>query len=285
MSASSSATIRPAVNAGRFYPSDPDELSLIVNGYLDEVPEDQILPHPPKALIVPHAGYPYSGPVAAYAYAQIRRRGIRRAIVIGPSHYRQLHGIGVYDGTAFATPLGIIAIDRSFNHALSTLVPTTALSVADEHVEHSVEVQMPFLKVALDEFQIVPLLMRHHTEEEISALSDALSELLRGDFSSPDTVIIASSDLYHGYSQTESREQDTRLETLVRAYDTEALNQAFAAQECMACGAAPILAAMEAARQLGASNVHVLARTNSAEVTHAARGGGYIVGYMAAAII
>jgi AmmeMemoRadiSam system protein B len=191
----------PAV-AGMFYPDDPRALRAAVAGYLDAVTADGTVP---KAIIAPHAGYVYSGPVAAAAYARLRRaRGaIRRVILLGPSHRVGFAGLALPDADYFDTPLGRIAIDRDALKNLSTLPQVQVLDAAHAR-EHSLEVQLPFLQEVLGEFLLVPLVVGDASPEEVGEVIERL-------WGGPETLIVVSSDLshYHDYATAQKLDRAT----------------------------------------------------------------------------
>ena len=155
--------VRQAGVAGSFYPSDPKELATTVDGFLAHarVPaqKGQIV-----ALVAPHAGYQFSGAVAAYSYALLKGRPTHRVVVIAPSHYESFSFASVYEGDAYATPLGTIAVDKEFARKLARSSPEIKLSSRghapyQDGVEHALEVQLPFLQRTLPDFELVPIVM------------------------------------------------------------------------------------------------------------------------------
>src|ERR1017187_4996713 len=178
----------PAV-AGRFYPGDPVALRKLITDLLAQVP---LATGPaPKALIAPHAGYLYSGPIAASAYAQLipARDQIKRIVLFGPSHYVSLDGLATTSAEAFATPLGIVPVDVEAVREVRLLPQVRELDAAHAQ-EHSLEVQLPFLQCILGDFTLVPLAVGAATPEEISQVLDALWDV-------PETRFVISSDLSH----------------------------------------------------------------------------------------
>jgi AmmeMemoRadiSam system protein B len=190
-------SVRPAAVAGFFYPADPRELRDEVARYLDSASNDSLRTpgEAPKALIVPHAGYIYSGRVAAAAYAAIaaRRDTIRRVVLLGPSHRVYLHGIAVPRSDAFATPLGEIPVDAKRRHKL--IASGEVMSADAPHAqEHSLEVQLPFLQMLLGEFELLPLVAGAAEPGHVAAVLDAV-------WGDEETLVLISSDLshYHTY--------------------------------------------------------------------------------------
>src|SRR5690348_7422791 len=184
---------RPAAVAGSFYPADRNELQTTVDKLLAQAPAASLQGRI-WAIVAPHAGYPYSGAVAAQAYAQLKGRHYRRVVVIAPSHYEEFSFASIYDGDFYSTPLGRIAVDKEFAAKLAAADPRLQLSSrghlpAGDRGEHALEVQLPFLQRALGEFQLVPIVMGEQNYEISRALGVALAQAIR----SPDTLIVASS--------------------------------------------------------------------------------------------
>lgn len=272
--------VRPAAVAGSFYPADPAELSKAVDGFLANAKTAAI--KEPLALVVPHAGYPYSGSVAAYSYALLRGRKISRVVVIAPSHYDAFPFSSVYDGDAYSTPLGRIPIDKDFAARLakrrSIKLSSRGHLSSGGQGEHAIEVQLPFLQRVLGEFSLVPIVMGDQSYDASRELGVALAKLLKGDSS---TVIIASSDLshYHAYDQAVSLDRKT-LQS-VEAWDYLTMSRSFRLGIWEACGGGPIIAAMIAAERLGATHADVLKYANSGDVNGDRR---RVVGYSAVAL-
>ena len=207
-----SNSIREPAVAGMFYPADSSELKEMVSGLLSEVREKADLP---KAIIVPHAGYIYSGPVAATAYAQVKplRDKIRRVVLLGPSHRVPLRGIAAPSDDFFATPLGTIPIDRK---AIESLLALPQVGYHDNaHArEHSLEVHLPFLQTILGDFTLVPLVVGQ-TEPELVA--EVLQALWDGD----ETLIVISSDLSHYHEYREAKVLDRTTSAAIEHLDID----------------------------------------------------------------
>src|SRR5664279_944504 len=229
--------VRPAAFAGRFYPSDPVELRKLITDLLADAPATA--GPAPKALIAPHAGYLYSGPIAASAYAQLipARDQIKRIVLFGPSHYVALHGLATTSAEAFATPLGIVPVDAEAVRQVRALPQVKELDEAHAQ-EHSLEVQLPFLQCVLGDFKLVPLAVGDATPEEISQAFDAL-------WGGPETRFVISSDLSH-YQDFQTAQRLDRA----TAKAIEALKPAGIGEE-RACGRMPICGLLQAARQHG----------------------------------
>lgn len=232
-----SASIRPAAVAGYFYPADPRVLQTQIGELLSGAAPLEIA-HEPKALIVPHAGYVYSGAIAAAAYlsAATARSRIRRVVLLGPAHRVPVKGFALPAAQAFATPLGTIGVDR----AAWVRLQARADVVVDDRPhesEHCLEVQLPFLQSTLDAFEIVPLLVGQTSAAQVAAL---LEELWGG----PDTLIVVSSDLSHYHTYDQARAGD-------RAAVDHILHLRAMLDHEQACGATPINGLLLAAARHG----------------------------------
>ncbi|MGZ4788965.1 MAG: AmmeMemoRadiSam system protein B [Terriglobales bacterium] len=274
--------VRPAAVAGTFYPAEAHELEETVDGLLAGA---QVAPVRGQlwAIISPHAGYPYSGAIAAHAYALLKGQKFRRVVVISPSHYESFEFAAIYDGDAYTTPLGQVAVDKSFAAKLAGASPLLKLSgrghtVSDKYREHALEVQLPFLQRTLGDFQLVPIVMGEQSYEVSRALGVALARTI----TAPDTLIVASSDLSHFHNYEEATALDRKPLRALQSWDYFGLSRNLAAGVWEACGGGPIVATMIAAERLGASEAALLKYANTGDVTgdH-----GRVVGYAAAALI
>lgn len=197
---------RPTAVSGFFYPDDPVLLKQSLARYLEAEDGDEPAPPPTgfKAIIVPHAGYDYSGPVAGKVFRQLRQRAdnISRVVLLGPSHRVPLRGMAIPASTRFATPLGPVPLDRS---ALATVagLPEVVVSDRAHAMEHSLEVQLPFLKAVLGDFELVPVVIGLCERESVARV---LEMLWGGD----ETLIVVSSDLSHYHNWDEARIRDNR---------------------------------------------------------------------------
>ncbi len=275
----SSADVRPATQAGLFYPSGETELRRFVRQALDGA-KSFGTDVPPRGLVCPHAGYVFSGQAAAQAYRQIEGMEIERVIVIGPSHHSRFDGASIYDGKAYATPLGKVELDSEL---IAALRDSDSLFICDQDAhlkEHSIEVQLPFLQLALKDFKLVPVLISDQSEENVFEVSEALLGCLE---SQPvaSTMFVASSDLYHGHDYEELQVADHRFEEALGKFEPRLLLREAVAGNCMACGAGPVAAVMDLSRKTGATEARMLMRTNSRDA-NPLPGSSYIVGYAAA---
>jgi len=275
-------TRREPFQAGRFYPADPRELRQTAQQALARATRAD-LPRPVMGLVSPHAGYAFSGATAAWAYKQIEGGPHRRVVVLAPSHYVPLSGASIYWGTAYRTPLGEIPMDEAVVGALRARAPLFD-SVPETHTqEHSLEVQLPFLQVALGEFSLVPILVNGTPDEAWRDVADALFDALNETRAQlgKDTLVVASSDLYHGPSEEACERADAELAGELERFDPENFARRVQRREIQACGAGPIAAMMRLVKRAGGETLKVLRRTNSSR--EYPTGGDYVVGYLAAA--
>lgn len=276
--------IRRHIQAGRFYPEDPAELRQTVEKDLDaaqRLTADAL----PKAVVAPHAGYTFSGPTAAWAYRQVQGRPVSHVVVLAPSHHVSLAGASIFDGDAYSTPLGEIPINREIVEDLWRRSPVFETVPGAHGEEHSLEVQLPFLQVALGEFDLAPIVVSGtpttHSAEIAEHLATALE--VAGARPGDNTLVVASSDLYHGGSDKECERSDADLAAELERLDPEAFERRAASHEIMACGAGPIGISLRVAKRFGAERCQVLHRTSSNK--EFPTGSGYVVGYLAAAAV
>jgi hypothetical protein len=270
--------VRSPVLAGTWYPRDPEVLRRAITGYLSRAnpsgAEGKVV-----AAIVPHAGYLYSGQVAAHSYKLLERASPKIVFLIGPSHRVGFRGISVSQDSGYETPLGVTPVDQGLVKKLFSMNPQVKWVPQADHQEHSLEIQIPFLQTVLKEARIVPILMGDQDLETCSLLAKSLVQILPN---WEDAVILASTDLSHFHADQQARALDGDFIRLVRDFSPEALSKAVASGSCEACGAGPAIAAMLAARELGANRSVILHYANSGEVTADRR---QVVGYLAAAFI
>jgi AmmeMemoRadiSam system protein B len=274
-------TVRPAAVAGSWYPGSAAALTREVDRYLDAAAGG--LRGDIVGLISPHAGLMYSGPVAAHAYQALRTRTFDVAVLLGPSHYLAFDGVAAVDYEAFSTPLGVIRVDRETTDALLAASPLVHVQVAAHTREHSLEMQLPFLRRVLPETAIVPLVMGFQTRETITAVADALAVVLKG----RRALLVASTDLSHYFDARTAQRLDGRVVELIGRFDVEGLLEEFEQYpehergRCVACGGGPALAVLQASRALGARDARVLRYANSGDIS-----GDYaaVVGYLAAVL-
>lgn len=231
--------IRPTAVAGSFYPEHAATLGEQIRDFLATAGSGERRETPPKAVIVPHAGYIYSGPVAASAYRrlELHARPIRRVVLLGPVHRVPVRGLALPDADGFATPLGVVPIDDAAVAALSDLPQVTVSRAAHEH-EHSLEVQLPFLQSVLGAFKLIPLAVGDATAEEVAEVLDRL-------WGGAETLIVVSSDLSHYLSYDEACRTDRHTIDAILALDPGGVTHH------QACGGTPVNGLLRAARTHG----------------------------------
>ncbi len=229
--------IRPPAVAGHFYPADAATLSRQVMAFLAETGEH--VSAPPKALIAPHAGYVYSGPVAAHAYAHISplKDTIKRVILLGPCHRVAVQGLALSSADSFQTPLGLVPIDHSLDDQLKTIDGVETFD-ATHAQEHSLEVHIPFLQVILGEFQLLPMVVGNASPDLVAGVLETL-------WGGPETLIVISSDLSHYLSYDDAKAIDQRTCTAIEELDWNNID------DKQACGRMPVKGLLELAKRKG----------------------------------
>lgn len=237
-----------------FYPADPEELRRTVDGYLQAaLARQDDLTEPPRAIIAPHAGYVYSGPVAASAYARLIpfRDRFRRVVLLGPSHRVPFRGLATSSATHFQTPLGVIPVDRATVEALEARFPQVIRLDEAHALEHSLEVHLPFLQEALDSFVLVPLVVGDATAGEVSEVLESL-------WGDPHTLFVISSDLSHYHDYETARRLDAATARAIEQREPEAIGFE------QACGRIPVTGLLDLARRHDL-HVHTLDLRNSGD--------------------
>lgn len=271
--------VRPAAVAGTWYPGTAGALAQDVDEYLDRA--DVRLPGELRALIAPHAGLMFSGPVGAWSYKAASRHAFEVVFLVGPSHFVGFDGVSIWPDGAFDCPLGHAVIDEAA--AAELLRSPIVQDVPQAHRrEHSLEMQLPFVRRLLPDARIVPMVIGYQRRETIEALADALA-----DTAAPRrALLVASSDLSHYFDAATAASLDARVQRCVEAFDADALLDLFEQYpehergRFVACGGGAAIAVMKAARRLGAQHGRVLRYAHSGEIS-----GDYggVVGYLAAA--
>lgn len=280
--------LRRAAVAGSWYPGTAPAIVREVDAYLEAAGQAR----PPGrlvALVSPHAGLRYSGPVAAHGYGLLRAPAAKpglalaeepglTAVLVGPSHHAAFEGVAAHARGAWETPLGRAPIDEGLSQALLDADPVV-LDDPDVHRdEHSLEMQMPFLQRLVPGLRIVPLLMGSQSREEVEALATALAKALAG----REALLVASSDLSHYQPAAVANRLDAVVVEEVGRFDEEALMTRLETHHNVACGGGPVVAVMKAARALGADRATVLKYGDSGDVGE--RDKSHVVGYLSAAL-
>ncbi len=274
------AAVRRSPFAGTWYPDDPSELDATVSRLLASAPRSE--PPGPKgklvALISPHAGLRYSGPIAAAGYRLLESQPFDSAVLLGPSHRIAFDGLATYPEGGFATPLGIAAIDSDLARSFESATPRASPMPEVHRGEHCLEMQLPFLQHLLPEIRILPVMMGTQSARNVGA---AASALVRAVSASGDRVLlVASSDLSHYESRNRARALDSEVLDRIEGFDPEALAGLLEDERGHACGGGPIVSVMMAARELGARESRILAYGDSGD---ASGDTDAVVGYVSAA--
>jgi len=272
--------VRPPAVAGQFYPGSPDALRKEVDRLLDRARKVDLKAQI-VALVAPHAGYAYSGATAAEAYRQVKGQSFDAVIVIAPSHRDMFDGVSLMAKGGYATPLGVLPVHQEIANRLlkgTSRIHETSLG---HGMEHAVEVQLPFIQRAIGDVPIVPIVMMDRSWETCRALAAAIVEATK-DFRA---LVVASSDLYHGYSEAECRSIDRTTLEEAEAGSPEEFCRDLETETVQACGGGPIAVVKEYARLLGTSGARVLAHATSADASGGHGSGGYVVGYGAVAYL
>jgi AmmeMemoRadiSam system protein B len=272
---------RPAAVAGTWYPGSPGALAREVDQYVADVgtlPSGRI-----DAIIAPHAGIMFSGPVAAYSYKMAAAAGpYAAAVLVGPSHFVAFDGVALYPAGAFECPLGPATVAENLGAELLAASSVVQPLPAAHRREHSLEMQLPFLKRLLPDLPIVPLLIGYQTRETIEQLAGALGRMA----AASRLLLVASSDLSHYFDAATAISLDQRLRDAVADFDPDRLLELFEQYpegergRYVACGGGAIIAVMLAARVRGARHARVLRYAHSGEVSGDNQG---VVGYLAGA--
>ena len=269
-----SRTIRHSVIAGQWYPGEPRQLRAMIDGFLAAV-DTAPLPGELVGLIVPHAGYVYSGQVAAYAYAQLKGRKFNRVVVVSPVHRLYLGTLATTDKAYYETPLGLVPVDQEMVQALAV---RQHLNRVAEDMEHSLEIQLPFLQHTLGEFRLMPVMMGDQDRQSAAELGAALAEVI----GTEPVLLVASTDLSHFHSYNAAVDLDQEIIRHIVALDAQGLARAVETDRGEACGAGPVMAVMTAALKLKAGRAVLLKYLNSGDVTGDRSS---VVGYAAAALM
>ena len=257
-------TIKEPAVAGAFYPADKQVLSTMVNDFLSKAAatpvEGRLI-----ALIAPHAGYEYSGQVAAYSYNHLKERTIDTVILIGPSHHFPFLGASVYTQGRMRTPFGVVSINEKMAASLLNEKAGVTFNPAAFEKEHSLEVQLPFLQTSTKDFTIVPILIGQPTRESFDHLSRSLTSILK---QHKNAIIIASTDLSHYHDYSTAKAMDSKVIDAVSRMAPGDLEKLLSSGTGEMCGGFPVLLTMMVAQQLGATHGELYNYANSGDVTN-----------------
>jgi MEMO1 family protein len=272
-----SKDIRKSVIAGSWYPGDPKILRKDIEDYFNKAIVDKI-EDSIVGLVAPHAGYIYSGQIAAYAYKPIRKKLYDNVFVISPSHRMAFPGVSVYLGGGYETPLGVVHVNKAMAGKLMSYSRLVDEIPAAHMQEHALEIQLPFLQVALGDFSFVPLIMGNQDATTCEELANAIFQSA-GD---SNNLIVGSSDLSHFYDYNQAVKKDSIfLENLGRM-DAQGMLTDLKSGRCEACGGGPATVTVMTSKMMGASEAKILQYANSGDVTGDK---GRVVGYASAIFI
>lgn len=280
---------RPDPLAGAFYPSDPDSLRERVEKYLETDEPKRIHPEAKiHGLVVPHAGFDFSGWVAGKAFREIEGREYDAVVIVGPSHREAFQGASIYDGEAYTTPLGNARLDIELAKMIAEEDEKVFRSVKGHgfgrnNFENSIEVQIPFIQVVQPKTPIVPIAMGAQNFDTADMLMKAITRAVEK--SGKRILLVASTDLSHYHDVEAAREMDIPLVKTFDKYDYLKLSYKLFAREWEACGAGPMISVMMAAEQLGANTSTPLLYATSADSPDAKSGKDRVVGYMSGLLI
>jgi MEMO1 family protein len=256
---------QPAV-AGTFYPGEENELRNMILEMLQQTSTEQIENHI-VGIISPHAGYTYSGKVAAEAYKQIEISKYDNVIVIAPSHFEYFDGCSIYFGN-YETPLGIVSTNIEIADSIVSKSPAIMNASKGHFQEHSLEVQIPFLQICLRDFKLIPVVMGKQDYLTAKELSNAVYAVLSDPaFENQRTLIVGSSDLSHYYPAKIAKEMDGIVINDIEEFDEKRLFEDIDSKRCEACGYGAMISTMMIAKTLGATNSKVLSHGTSGETS------------------
>jgi AmmeMemoRadiSam system protein B/AmmeMemoRadiSam system protein A len=275
ISTSWSQGLRKAQLAGSWYPKEPDALSRLIDHYLQNVPMSSLPSGEILAIITPHAGYAYSGQVAAYAYKLIQNKNFESVVILSPSHRFGFEGCSVYPKGGYETPLGIAQVDAYLAAEISKATGFGYIPQAHK-AEHAVEIQVPFVQKALPQAKIVPIVMGFPKKTMIQRLAEGLKQVIAG----KKILIIASTDLSHFLTQDEANKRDKKTITLIQGFKTAELIRKCAGGENIMCGGGPVVTTLLYGKDK--ADVDILRYSDSSQVS---QDKSSVVGYLSAALI
>ena len=266
--------IRKSVIAGTWYPGSPKVLQADIEEFFFHAPGVRI-DGSARGLIVPHAGYVYSGQIAAIAYKIIKSQTFDAVLVLGPSHRALFRGVSIYDRGGYETPLGIVPVDATLANDIMAQSEIISYVPAAHYEEHSVEIQLPFLQVALGKFSFVPLVMGEQDLKTCEKLAESIVNAING----RNILIVGSSDLSHFHSYEKAVKLDSLVLKRIESMDGLGLLEDLEKNLSEACGGGPAAVTMMVSKKLGANRVKLLKYANSGDVTGDRRS---VVGYASA---
>lgn len=270
--------IRKPVFAGKWYPKNSENLNIMLDHFFRKVHSEERLKNiEPLGLIVPHAGYVYSGQVAAYAYSLLHENQFETVILLGSSHRYLENTISVYNGKAYQTPLGNVEIDKEITSIILNKHHHFGFHDYIHQVEHSLEAQIPFLQYKLKNFQIVPILTSTRNSQLLNLLAEALSEIIQN--TPKKVLLICSTDMSHYHSYKTARNMDEQTIKLLLDENWSELAEAIRTGKSELCGYYAMLPFLETLKAFQAAQGELLYYANSGDVTNDTNA-EQVVGYM-----
>lgn len=270
--------IRESAVSGMFYPGNPEVLRRDITKYLKEATFDAV-EGDVVGMISPHAGYVYSGQVAAHGYKLLLGKTYDTVIVIAPSHRVNFEGVAIQNNGGYRTPLGVVDIDEDISEEILKVSDAVNVNVKAHIGEHSLEVQLPFLQVVLNSFKLVPLIMGTQDLSVCKELSRCLYEVIKK--SDKQFLVVGSSDLSHYYPYDEAVKLDNIIVKHLKEFNTHGLAEDCSRNRCEACGFGTIITTMMVSEKCGATDSKVLKYANSGDVSGDRSG---VVGYVSAVL-
>ena len=267
--------LRPPAVAGTFYPDDPVALRSEIEGYMAQAEAPVNVESELLALVVPHAGYSFSGAVAADAYQLIKGRKFDLVVVVAPTHHHYFDGVSIYSAGHYQTPLGEVEVDRGLADELIRKYPEINFVPEAHRFEHSLEVQLPFLQVVLGGFTLLPMIMGQQSWSQALKLAEVVTQLA----ASRRILLIASTDLSHFHNAVKAKQLDQQIVAAVKSFDPVAFWSLIKNRQAEACGAGSLLSVMLAAQKMGANRAQILSYRHSGEVCG---DNSRVVGYLSA---
>ena len=271
------STVRSSVIAGSWYPGDRKQLQRTIEDYFANA-GTRSFGGKIQGLISPHAGYAYSGQVAAYGYKQLIGQTYDIVVVVSPMHQMAIDRYLINESDYYETPLGKIAVAKDLLRLLNDQIGLTTIH---RDAEHSLEIQLPFLQVALGEFKLLPIMVGHGDVFDCDDIAESLMTTMKG----RDFLLVASTDLHHIDDYHEVVRKDAEVVKALSTFDLEKIRNVLTRVDCSVCGRVPVSIVLDVTKRMGADKVVVLEQTNSGEVSGRKMPGEYTVGYLSAAIV
>ena len=269
--------IRPPVLSGTWYPESKEELTQAIEGYFDRVKLPKIAGSV-IGIIAPHAGYIYSGQVAAYGYKMVIGKSFDIVVILSPMHHYTYDKYIINAASHYETPIGKVEIDLNL---VKNIKKELDISIVEQEIEHSIEIQLPFLQIALNDFKILPIMIGKIDVDQCNDIISALLKILNG----KNALLVASSDMHHLNSYNEVKEKDEIVSQILIGFETKKIQSVLGSNDCTVCGRVPIMIAIETTKRLGAKKLFVTNQENSGDVTKQMKGSVYTVGYLSAVIM